>query len=154
MPVFAGHHEESGKKDIVGVAAENDNFSTLVKAVKAAGLVSVLKQDGPYTVFAPTNEAFNTLPDGTLEMLLKPENKDELKKVLTYHVLAQKVSAKQAMKTDTARTVEGSEITLMTSMGKVMVNNANVIKADVMASNGVIHVIDKVLLPPQLMSSL
>lgn len=147
---LAGHHMESEKKDIVATAAANDDFSTLVTAVKAAGLVGVLKQKGPYTVFAPTNEAFAALPDGTLDMLLMPENKDKLKKVLTYHVVSGKVTAKQAMSLNSAGTVEGSNITLMTTGGKVMVNDATVIKADVMTSNGVIHVIDKVILPPSL----
>lgn len=152
FPALAGHHEKSDKQDIVAVASANEDFSTLVTAVKAAGLVGTLKQKGPYTVFAPTNDAFDNLPDGTLDMLLKPENKDKLKKVLTYHVVAQKVTAKQAMNMSAADSVEGSNLTLMTSDGNVMVNDATVVKADIMASNGIIHVIDKVILPPNLMS--
>lgn len=150
FPALAGHHMESEKKDIVATAAANDTFSTLVTAIKAADLVEVLQQDGPFTVFAPTNDAFDALPDGTLDMLLQPENKDKLKKVLTYHVVSGKVTAEQAMNLEAADTVEGSNLTLMTSSGKVMVNDATVVKADIMTSNGVIHVIDKVLLPPNL----
>ncbi len=150
LPALAGHHMDSEKGDIIATASANEDFSTLVKAIKAAGLVSVLKQDGPYTVFAPTNEAFNALPEGTLEMLLKPENKDKLKKVLTYHVVADKVTAKQVMSLDAADTVEGSNVTISTADGNVMVNDAKVVKTDIMTSNGVIHVIDKVILPPNL----
>lgn len=134
---------------IVDVASGNKSFSTLVTALKAAGLVETLSGKGPFTVFAPTNEAFKALPKGTLEMLLKPENKAKLVKVLTYHVVAGKVMAKD-VKPGTVKTVEGSTFTVKAMGGKVMVNDANVSKTDIAASNGVIHVIDKVILPPNL----
>ncbi|OED74840.1 fasciclin [Vibrio splendidus ZS-139] len=141
----ANHHEM--KKDIVDVAAENGSFNTLVAAVKAGGLVETLKGEGPFTVFAPTDEAFAKLPDGTVEMLLKPENKDKLVAVLTYHVVAGKVMAADVMKIDSADTVQGQAVMISIDNGAVMINNAKVISADVEASNGVIHVIDTVLLP-------
>jgi uncharacterized surface protein with fasciclin (FAS1) repeats len=142
---YANHH--GMKKDIVDVAVENGSFTTLVAAVQAAGLVDTLKGKGPFTVFAPTDEAFAKLPDGTVEMLLKPENKDKLTAVLTFHVLAGKVMAADAMKVNKATTVQGQDLTISAEMGNVMINNAKVIGADVKASNGVIHVIDTVLLP-------
>lgn len=133
--------------DIVDVAASKDQFSTLVAAIEAAGLVDTLKSDGPFTVFAPTNEAFAALPEGTVENLLKPENKDELIAVLTYHVLPGKVmSGDIAGKTAAVKTVQGSEISIDATSG-VMVDNASVTAADIVTSNGVIHVIDKVVLP-------
>ncbi len=134
---------------IVDVAASNASFKTLVTAVKAAGLVEVLSGKGPFTVFAPTDAAFAALPKGTLEMLLKPENKAKLQKVLTYHVLAGEVKS-SAIKPGQVKTVEGQSVTLSTMGKKVKVNNANVTTADVKASNGVIHVIDRVILPPNL----
>jgi uncharacterized surface protein with fasciclin (FAS1) repeats len=134
---------------IVDVASGNKSFSTLVTAIKAAGLVETLSGKGPFTVFAPTDEAFKALPKGTLEMLLKPENKAKLVKVLTYHVVAGKVMAKD-VKPGTVKTVEGSTFAVKAMGGKVMVNDANVSKTDIAASNGVIHVIDKVILPPNL----
>ncbi|MBI1416924.1 MAG: fasciclin domain-containing protein [Limimaricola sp.] len=136
------------QQDIVDIAAGNPDFSTLVTAVKAAGLVDTLKGPGPFTVFAPTNEAFAALPPGTVENLLKPENKDQLVKVLTYHVAAGTYpAAALAGKTGTIKTVEGQNMHVNGTDG-VKVNNATVTTADIMASNGVIHVIDKVLLPP------
>jgi uncharacterized surface protein with fasciclin (FAS1) repeats len=134
---------------IVDVASSNKSFSTLVTAIKAAGLVETLSAKGPFTVFAPTDEAFKALPKGTLEMLLKPENKAKLVKVLTYHVVAGKVMAKD-VKPGNVKTVEGSTFAVKTMGGKVMVNSANVTQTDIAASNGVIHVIDKVILPPNL----
>lgn len=142
---FAAHHK--GGHDIVDTAMKNDDFSTLVTAVKAAGLVETLKGEGPFTVFAPTNDAFAKLPEGTVESLLKPENKDQLTQVLTYHVVPGKVSAEGAMGLTSAKTVQGGEITIKTMDGKVMVDNATVIQADIMAKNGVIHVIDTVIMP-------
>jgi uncharacterized surface protein with fasciclin (FAS1) repeats len=133
-------------KDIVGVAAGADNFKTLVAAVKAAGLVETLQGKGPFTVFAPTDEAFAKLPAGTVESLLKPENKEKLVAILTYHVLAGKVMAAD-VKTMQAKTVNGQELSIKLEDGNVTVNNAKVIKTDVMAENGVIHVIDTVVLP-------
>ncbi|MEZ9189742.1 fasciclin domain-containing protein [Vibrio sp. 10N.286.52.F8] len=141
----ADHH--GMKKDIVDVAAENGSFNTLVAAVKAAGLVETLKGDGPFTVFAPTDEAFAALPEGTVDMLLKPENKDKLIAVLTYHVVPGKIMASEVMKLDSAITVQGEAVMVGIDHGNVMVNKAQVVMADVEASNGVIHVIDAVLLP-------
>ena len=138
---------QSGKPDIVDTAASNDQFSTLVAAVKAAGLVDTLKGDGPFTVFAPTNDAFAALPEGTVENLLKPENKDELIAILTYHVIPGKVmSGDIAGKTAQVKTVQGSELSIDATSG-VMVDVASVTTADIVTSNGVIHVIDKVVLP-------
>lgn len=144
----AAHADHHGmKKDIVDVAAANGSFSTLVAAVKAAGLVNTLKGDGPFTVFAPTDEAFAKLPAGTIENLLKSENKDKLTAILTYHVVSGKVMAADVVKLDSAATVQGQSVNVTTNDGSVMINNANVVMADVKASNGVIHVIDTVLLP-------
>lgn len=135
-------------KDIVDTAVAAGSFKTLVAAVKAAGLVDVLKSDGPFTVFAPTDEAFAALPKGTVETLLKPENKAQLVKILTYHVLPKKVGAAHIVdKRFRIKTVQGQRLLLNGRGGKVRVNDANVVAADVKASNGVIHVIDKVLLP-------
>lgn len=146
MPsAYADHH--GMKKDIVDVAVENGSFGTLVAAVQAGGLVETLKSEGPFTVFAPTDEAFAKLPAGTVEMLLKPENKDKLVAVLTYHVVAGKVTAADVVKLDSANTVQGQAVTVKSNYGNVMINDAKVVMADVKASNGVIHVIDKVLLP-------
>ncbi|MCL4113343.1 UNVERIFIED_CONTAM: hypothetical protein GTU68_054396 [Idotea baltica] len=135
------------KKDIVDVAAENGSFTTLVAAVKAAGLVDTLKGDGPFTVFAPTDEAFAALPEGTVEMLLKPENKDKLVAILTYHVVPGKIMAAEVMKLSSAETVQGEAVMVAIDDGNVMINTAKVVIPDVKASNGVIHVIDAVLLP-------
>ena len=132
--------------DIVDTAVAG-HFNTLVAAVKAAGLVETLKGPGPFTVFAPTDEAFAKLPPGTLEMLLKPENKAKLQSILTYHVVAGKVMAHDVMALHSAKTVEGQNVTIETMNGGVMVNNAHVIKTDIVASNGVIHVIDTVIMP-------
>ncbi|MBA6327075.1 fasciclin domain-containing protein [Colwellia sp. MB02u-6] len=151
MPAaFAGHHNEGDhgmKKDIVDVAAENGSFNTLVAAIKAAGLVDTLKGEGPFTVFAPTDEAFAKLPEGTLEMLLEPENKDKLASILTYHVVSGKVMSTDVVKIDSATTVQGQMLMVEVADENVMINNAKVIMADVKASNGVIHVIDTVLMP-------
>ncbi len=145
MLAHADHH--GMKKDVVDVAVENGSFTTLVTAVKAAGLVDTLKGDGPFTVFAPTDEAFAKLPEGTVEMLLMPENKDKLIAVLTYHVVAGKVMAADVVNIDSATTVQGGMLAVSTSGETVMINNAKVVAADVKASNGVIHVVDTVLLP-------
>jgi len=134
---------------IVEIAASNSSFSTLVTAVKAAGLAETLSGKGPFTVFAPTNQAFAALPKGTLEKLLKPENRNLLRKVLTYHVVSGDLMAKN-LRSGRVATVEGSPVAVQVRHGGVRVNNANVVKADVDAKNGVIHVIDRVLLPPNL----
>jgi uncharacterized surface protein with fasciclin (FAS1) repeats len=133
---------------VVDVASGVSDFSTLVAAIKAAGLVDTLSGPGPFTVFAPTNAAFAKLPKATLESLLKPENKATLTKILTYHVLSGKVPS-TAIKPGAVKTVEGSTVSLKLMGKSVMVNNAKVIKADVPASNGVIHVIDTVIMPPK-----
>jgi uncharacterized surface protein with fasciclin (FAS1) repeats len=132
--------------DIVDTAIAG-NFNTLVAAVKAAGLVDTLRGPGPFTVFAPTDEAFAKLPAGALEDLLKPENKAKLQSVLTHHVVPGKVMSRDAKKLNSAKTAEGSTIKIKASDNGVMVNDARVVKADIAASNGVIHVIDKVILP-------
>jgi uncharacterized surface protein with fasciclin (FAS1) repeats len=144
--LFAGGGKAS-KKDIVDTAVAAGQFTTLAKALEAAGLVDTLKGKGPFTVFAPTDEAFAKLPAGTVENLLKPENKDKLVAVLTYHVVAGKVTAAEAMKLTSAKTVNGQELKISSMGGGVMVDNANVVKADIQCSNGVIHVIDSVVLP-------
>lgn len=135
------------KPTIVEVATGNEDFSTLVAALQAAGLVDVLAGDGPYTVFAPTNEAFAALPPGTVENLLKPENKDQLIAVLTYHVVPGAVYAADVSKLDSTTTVQGNSIAIAANMGTVKVDNAQVVATDIEASNGVIHVIDAVILP-------
>lgn len=135
------------KKDIVDTAVSAGSFETLVAAVTAAGLVDTLKGEGPFTVFAPTDEAFAKLPEGTLEDLLKPENKDKLAEILTYHVVPSKVmSGDLAGKTTNAATVQGQELVVDATDG-VKVNEATVTQADIETSNGVIHVIDTVILP-------
>ncbi|KCV82707.1 fasciclin domain-containing protein [Actibacterium atlanticum] len=144
-PAFAGGHS----KDIVDTAVGAGSFTTLVAAVGAAGLVDTLKGEGPFTVFAPTDDAFAALPKGTVEMLLMPENKDKLTAVLTYHVVPGKVMSGDLTNGMMAGTVEGSDVKIMTE-GGVTVDGATVVAADVEASNGVIHVIDAVILPPSM----
>lgn len=134
-------------KDIVEIAASAGSFKTLVAAVQAAGLVDTLKGKGPLTVFAPTDEAFAKLPAGTVENLLKPENKDKLTAVLTYHVVPGRVTAGEVVKLSSAPTVNGRAIRINAQNGKVMVDNAQVVQTDIMATNGVIHVIDSVIIP-------
>jgi len=136
-----------GNKDIVDTAVSAGDFKTLAAALKAAGLVDTLKGPGPFTVFAPTDEAFAKLPAGTVDDLLKPENHDKLVAILTYHVVPGKVMAKDVVKLHEAKTVNGKDVKIMTEGGKVMVDNANVTKTDIACSNGVIHVIDSVILP-------
>ncbi|MEM0897778.1 MAG: fasciclin domain-containing protein [Verrucomicrobiota bacterium] len=143
---FADNHAK--KEDIVDIAAGNDNFSTLVAAVKAADLVETLKGEGPFTVFAPTNDAFAKLPEGTVETLLKPENKKKLAGILTYHVVAAKVLAAD-VKAGEVETVNGQMMTIVVADGKVTVDEANVVKTDLVGTNGVIHVIDAVILPEE-----
>jgi len=133
--------------DIVDTAVAAGSFKTLATALTAAGLVDTLKGPGPFTVFAPTDEAFAKLPAGTLESLLKPENKAKLAGILTYHVVAGKVMAADVVKLTSAKTVNGQSVRIAVDGGKVKVDGANVVKTDIAASNGVIHVIDTVLLP-------
>ena len=136
-------------RDIVDTAVAAGSFTTLAKALTAAGLVQTLKGDGPFTVFAPTDEAFARLPAGTVESLLKPENKARLQRVLTYHVVAGKVMAADVVKMKSAKAVSGDMITIATAGGGVTVDNAKVVKTDIAASNGIIHVIDTVILPKE-----
>ncbi|SIO08347.1 fasciclin domain-containing protein [Algoriphagus halophilus] len=146
-PKFNSIHETKVEADIVDLAVSQDFLSTLVAAVKAGDLVDVLKGDGPFTVFAPTNEAFAQLPAGTVESLLKPENKEKLVKILTYHVVPGKVLSSDLKNGQMAKTVEGSSVKVTLKDGKAMINDATVVNADIMADNGVVHVIDKVILP-------
>ena len=139
--------ESMPEKDIVQIAASADSFKTLVVAVQAAGLVDVLKSEGPLTVFAPTDEAFGKLPAGTVEELLKPENKAKLIAILTYHVVRGRVTAGEVMNLSSAKTVNGQELKITAKDGSVMIDNAHVTGTDIMASNGIIHVIDSVILP-------
>jgi len=136
-------------KDIVDTAVGAGSFKTLVAAVQAAGLVETLKSAGPFTVFAPTDEAFAKLPEGTVETLLKPENKDKLVAILTYHVVPGKVMAADVVTLTEAPTVQGSKAKVKVADGVVMIDNAKVVTTDIETSNGVIHVIDAVILPPE-----
>lgn len=140
----AGNH---GKKDIVDTAVAAGSFGTLAAALTAAGLVDTLKGEGPFTVFAPTDEAFAKLPEGALDDLLKPENKDKLTAILTYHVVSGKVMAADVVTMTEAPTVNGANLTIKAEDGKVMVDMANVTQTDIETSNGVIHVVDAVLMP-------
>ena len=135
------------EKDIVDTAVEAGSFKTLAAALKAADLIETLKGKGPFTVFAPTDEAFAKLPEGTVETLLKPENKAKLAAILTYHVVAGKVEAKDAVKLKSAKTVNGASFNINVSDAGVMVDKAKVVKTDIQCTNGVIHVIDAVILP-------
>lgn len=139
--------EPTASGDIVAVASGAGQFGTLVAAIKAAGLVETLQGEGPFTVFAPTDEAFAKLPAGTVDDLLKPENKEKLVAVLTYHVVSGKVMAADVVKMESAKTVQGGTLKISAGDGGVMVNDAKVVKTDIAASNGVIHVIDTVVLP-------
>lgn len=154
LSLFMSVSAYSQDKDIVELAVGTEDLSTLVTAVKAGGLLETLQSDGPFTVFAPTNEAFAALPEGVLEMLLKPENKDKLVAVLTYHVVPGKVMSGDLKDGMTAATAEGSEIEVMINYGTVKINNAKVAMADIEASNGVVHVIDTVILPPSIKKAL
>jgi uncharacterized surface protein with fasciclin (FAS1) repeats len=138
---------DTATNDIVDTAIGAGNFSTLVTAVKAAGLVDTLKGEGPLTVFAPTDEAFAKLPAGTLEDLLKPENKAKLASILTYHVVSGKVMASDVVKLSEAKTVNGQSVAIAVTDGTVTVDAAKVVTTDIGCSNGVIHVIDSVILP-------
>jgi uncharacterized surface protein with fasciclin (FAS1) repeats len=148
LPALADMHaEEAASANIVETAAAAGQFETLAAALEAAGLTDTLKGDGPFTVFAPTDEAFAKLPEGTIESLLKSENRDQLVAILTYHVVPGKVTAAEVATLDETATVNGADLTIDASGSRVKVNDAEVITADVAASNGVIHVIDTVLLP-------
>jgi uncharacterized surface protein with fasciclin (FAS1) repeats len=146
---FSGMSARAAEKDIVDTAVSAGQFKTLAAALDAAGLVDTLKGNGPFTVFAPTDEAFAKLPDGTVENLLKPENKDQLVAILTYHVVPGKVQAADVVKLDEAKTVNGKMVDIKVEGDTAMVNDAKVTKTDIIASNGVIHVIDTVIMPPK-----
>ncbi len=148
LATFANAHDHGmKKKDIVDTAVSAGTFNTLAAALTAADLVDTLKGEGPFTVFAPTDEAFAKLPEGTVETLLKPENKDQLIAVLTYHVVAGKVMAADVVTLDAATSVNGADVTIAASDAGVTIDGANVVTTDIKASNGVIHVIDSVILP-------
>jgi len=134
-------------KDIVDTAVAAGSFKTLAAALQAAGLIETLKGPGPFTVFAPTDEAFAKLPAGTVDSLLEPANKEKLVAILTYHVVSGKVLAAQVVKMNSAKTVNGESISITANGGTVMVDNAKVVKSDILCSNGVIHVVDSVLMP-------
>jgi uncharacterized surface protein with fasciclin (FAS1) repeats len=144
---YAGECQASKQKDIVDTAVGAGSFGTLATAVTKAGLIETLKGKGPFTVFAPTDDAFAKLPEGTVAELIKPENKDKLTAILTYHVVAGKVMAADVVKLSEAETVQGSKVKIEVKDGKVYVDGAQVVKADIECSNGVIHVIDSVILP-------
>jgi uncharacterized surface protein with fasciclin (FAS1) repeats len=144
ISAFASHT----RQDIVDTAVQAGSFNTLAKALKAADLVDTLKGQGPFTVFAPTDQAFNNLPPGALEVLLKPENKEQLRSILTYHVVPGRVTAGDVVKLTSAKTVNGQEVRISVLKGLVRLNDAKVTKTDIAASNGLIHVVDRVILPP------
>lgn len=146
-PLAACTSYAGGGPDIVDTAVSAGSFNTLAAALSAADLVDTLKGDGPFTVFAPTDEAFAALPAGTVETLLKPENKDQLTAILTYHVVPGKVMSGDVVNLNSATTVNGADVAVKVMGGNVMINDAKVTAVDVGASNGVIHVIDKVLIP-------
>ncbi len=146
-PANAQMYGQEMSPDIVDVAISAGSFNTLVAAVQAAGLVETLKGDGPFTVFAPTDEAFAKLPAGTVESLLEPENRDQLIAILTYHVVPGKVMASDVVGLSSATTVQGQDLEVSIKDGAAMVDNAKIIQTDISASNGVIHVIDTVVLP-------
>ena len=145
----AGAQAQHGNQDIVDTAVAAGSFKTLAKALQAADLVVTLKGKGPYTVFAPTDEAFAKLPAATLQDLLKPENKAKLQRILTYHVVAGRVSSGDVAKMRSAKAVSGDTIDIAANGGGVTVDDAKVVKTDIAASNGVIHVIDSVILPDE-----
>ena len=145
--VLVASQARAQSRDIVDTAVAAGQFNTLAAALKAAGLIETLKGEGPFTVFAPTDAAFAKLPKGTVEDLLKPENKAKLTAVLTYHVVPGTVMAADVVKVKSAKTVQGGSLKVNSTGGKVMIDNANVVKTDIAASNGVIHVIDTVVMP-------
>jgi uncharacterized surface protein with fasciclin (FAS1) repeats len=145
--LLIGPASSADQLDIVDTAVQAGNFGTLATALEAAGLVETLKGDGPFTVFAPTDEAFAKLPEGTVANLLKPENRDQLTAILTYHVLSGAVTAEQVVGLSKAQTVNGQSVAISVDGSAVKVDGATVVATDIMASNGVIHVIDNVILP-------
>jgi uncharacterized surface protein with fasciclin (FAS1) repeats len=147
IPFAVQARPKAASQDIVDTAVAAGSFKTLAAALQAAGLVETLKGKGPFTVFAPTDEAFAKLPAGTVDDLLKPENKEKLAAILTYHVVSGKVMAAQVTKMNAAKTVNGQFLAISVNGGTVTVDNAKVVKTDILCSNGVIHVIDSVVLP-------
>jgi uncharacterized surface protein with fasciclin (FAS1) repeats len=147
LAVAGNYTHSKASKDIVDTASAAGSFGTLVAAIQAADLVDVLKGSGPFTVFAPTDDAFAKLPEGTIDELLKPENKEKLQAILTYHVVPGKVMAEDAVNLTSAKTVNGKDFKITKSSNDLMIDNAKIIKTDIMASNGVIHVIDNVIMP-------
>ena len=148
------HHDHShkmeAKKDIIDTASANENFGTLVTAIKAAGLADTLKEEGPYTVFAPTDAAFAKLPEGAVADLLKPDNKDKLTSILTYHVVPGKIKSKDIVPGLTeVKTVQGDTVKIEADLNGVSVDGATVTSTDIMTSNGIIHVIDAVIMPTE-----
>ena len=143
------HDHAEAKQDIVDTAVAAGDFKTLAAALTAANLIDALKGEGPFTVFAPTDAAFAKLPEGTVESLLKPENRDQLTAILTYHVVSGQLKAEEVVMRNSAKTLNGEKITIQTSDQGVRINGAKVLATDILASNGVIHVIDSVLLPPE-----
>lgn len=148
LGVLSGVATAAAPRDIVQTAAGASQFSTLTRALEAAGLTGALEGKGPFTVFAPTNAAFAKLPAGTLETLLKPENRDKLRSILLYHVVAGRLDAAAVEHMHSAKTLEGARVRFSVSGGKVMVDGAEVLHANIAASNGVIHAINQVLMPP------
>ena len=146
LSATSGASRRYSKQTVVEIAAGNESFKTLVAAVKAAGLAEALSGDGPFTIFAPTDDAFKKLPAGTVEDLLKPENKEKLAGILKYHVVAAKVLAAD-VKPGKVKTLQGSEVEIKVADGKVTVDGATVTKTDIIGKNGVIHIIDSVILP-------
>lgn len=142
-----GHDKGKAKDDIVDVAVGAGQFNTLAAALEAADLVDTLKGDGPFTVFAPTDDAFAALPEGMVESLLQPENREQLVSILTYHVVAGEVTSSEVVKLEEAQTVNGKPVSIRVADGSVYINDATVVSADISASNGVIHVIDTVIVP-------
>lgn len=147
LMLSAGTQAQQGNKDIVDTAMAAGSFNTLAKALQAADLVDTLRGQGPFTVFAPTDDAFAKLPAATLNDLLKPENKKKLQRILTYHVVPGRVTSSDVVKLSTAKAVSGDAIDIKASGGTVIVDGARVVKTDVQASNGIIHVIDTVIMP-------
>jgi len=148
LGLITGGAGKAPEKNLVETAVAIGSINTLVKAVQAADLAATLEGPGPFTVFAPTDQAFAKLPPGTLESLLKPENKEKLRAILTYHVVAGEFDASQVAKLTSVKTVEGAKLKIVVNNGSVMVDNAKVLQADIRSSNGIIHVIDAVMLPP------
>ena len=147
LAVAGSYSKSKASKDIVDTARDAGSFNTLVAAIQAADLTDTLKASGPFTVFAPTDEAFAKLPEGTVDELLKPENKDKLQSILTYHVVPGRVMAEEAVNLTSAKTVNGNDFKITKADGELMIDNAKVVKTDIMPSNGIIHVIDHVIMP-------